>query len=251
MYIEIVLKTMVIIMSVYKINIIQGDTKLERSDINITIDVIRAFTVSHYAFLNNIETIILTNEESIALSIKNKNKNVLLAGEVNGIKIDSFDFGNSPYDISHANLDKKTLVQKTTNGVKVTLNSLDTDNLFVTGYSNAYTTAIYVKNIIKNIKKDIVVVNIIASHPCGDDDLACALYIKEVILNNLNSYKHIEEKTVNRIIRSAAAKKFYDMKNKEFSILDISLCCVKVNSNFVMKIKEANETIFIDKIMVN
>ena len=236
----------------YKINIIQGnDNILPPSHINIVIDVIRAFSVSHQAFINGIEKIILTNSEQIALSLKNSNSNIILSGEVNAIKINSFDFGNSPYDIAHANLSDKTLVQKTTNGVKATLNALKTNQLFVTGYSNAYTTAMYIKKLLSKSNNKIKQINIIASHPSGDDDLACAQYIKTIIENKITSLKDIEENTVSRIIHSDAAYKFYDQNNPSFSVLDLSLCLIKTNCDFVMKVEECDQEIFIRKLSIN
>jgi len=236
----------------YKIDIIQGNNKkIESSDINIVIDVIRAFSVSHQAFINGIEKIILTNSEQIALSLKNSKSNIILSGEVNAIKIDSFDFGNSPYEISHADLCNKILVQKTTNGVKATLNALNTKQLFVTGYSNAYTTAQHVQKLLRESKKENTQINIIASHPSGDDDLACAQYIKSIIENKILSLKDLEENTVSRIIHSDAAYKFYEKTNSSFSILDLSLCMIKINSNFVMKVEEFNQEIFIRKLSID
>ncbi len=229
------------------VNIYQGNNSLEYSDINVVIDVIRAFTVSHHAFLNKAKEIILTNSEEEALFLKKNNELVILAGEVKGFKIDSFDFGNSPYDMTINDIKEKILVQKTTNGVKVALNSLDTDNLFVTGYSNAFTTSKHILKLIQQIEKQNIKINIIASHPSGDDDLACALYMKKLILNDFKSLKSLEEETVYRIVNSEAAHKFYDIGNEDFSILDISLCCVKKHSDFVMKATKENNQIKVKK----
>jgi len=226
------------------INIYQGKHDLPyNSNVNIIIDVIRAFTVSHYAFMKNLKEILLTNNEKEALYLKKQNKNFILAGEVDGYKIKTFDFGNSPYDLSVASLKNKTLVQKTTNGVSVTLNSLNSDDVIVTGYSNSKVTALFVKNLIKKSKGSEFSINIIASHPSGDDDLACAEFIKELILNNVPDTKKLEEICVHRIVSSEAAQKFYDFKNKDFSILDMSLCTTLQNSDFVIKAEEKNNIV--------
>lgn len=230
------------------IQIFQGSNILKHSDINVVIDVIRAFSVSHYAFINGIKEIILTNNEDEALNLKSTNKEFLLSGEVNGYKIESFDFGNSPYEMESNNILGKTLVQKTTNGVKVTLESLDADYLFITGYSNAFTLSQHIVKLIKNIKKDTISINIIASHPTGDEDLACALYMKNLILDDFVSLKQIEEESVKRIVNSKAAYKFYDTQNKDFSILDITLCCIKRTSDFVMQVAQSNNQIKIKKV---
>lgn len=229
------------------VSIYQGKQNLKHSDVNIIIDVIRAFTVSHYAFIHGVEDIFLTNYENEALELKNKNKNIILAGEIEGYKIKSFDFGNSPYDLSITNLKNKTLVQKTTNGVKAALNSLDSNDIFITGYSNAKITALYVKSLIQKSKKSEFSINIIASHPSGDDDLACAEFIRKLILEEIHDTKKLEEQCVNRIVHSDAAKKFYSPNNKDFSILDISLCTILQNYNFVMKVKKDNNLVKIYK----
>jgi 2-phosphosulfolactate phosphatase len=233
------------------INIVQGNNKkLAYSDINIVIDVIRAFSVSHYAFLNGIKYIILTNSIQKALEIKFDRENVILSGEVKGIKIKEFDFGNSPYELYTHNIKNKILVQKTTNGVKATLNSLNTDNCFVTGYSNAYNVAIYIKKFIKNLNKENIKINIVASHPTGLEDLECAKYIEEIILNRDYNKRELDEKMVDIIINSEASKKFFDVKEKEFSKLDIIFSSMLIQSNFIMKINQKNDMIFIEKLNI-
>ena len=54
------------------INIYQGKTNLEHSDVNIIIDVIRAFSVSFFAFKRHVDKIKLVNLEEEALLAKKK-----------------------------------------------------------------------------------------------------------------------------------------------------------------------------------
>ncbi|GAE36936.1 2-phosphosulfolactate phosphatase [Halalkalibacter akibai] len=218
------------------IKIHQGNSlKLEPSDCNIVIDVIRAFTVAHYAFLNGAKRILLVPTTDEAFSLKRKHPNFVLAGEEHGIGIQGFDFDNSPKRISKERLDNLTIVQKTTNGVQATLNSLNTKHLLVTGYSNAKSTASFVKKVIKGRSSTI---NIIASHPTGDDDLACAEYIKALILEqNIPANIEIEK----RIKQSHVCEKFYDPTNLLFNKADIALCSREHPSNFVMKLVQDSE----------
>lgn len=230
------------------IQIIRGNDKvLAYADINIIIDVIRAFTVSHFAFLSGAKRIYLTNSETKALAYKKALPNVLLSGEVKGFKIESFDFGNSPYDMKNIDLNDKTLVQKTTNGVKATLNSLNSDAVFVTGFSNAKSTARYIRERMKDIKKDTISINIIASNESGEDDLACAKYMKSWILSEQNIS---EEHIAYSIMASHSAQKFLDKKDSEFSILDLLLCSIPHNSDFVMQVKKDKEDIVIEKLSI-
>ncbi|WP_078553978.1 2-phosphosulfolactate phosphatase [Bacillus alkalicellulosilyticus] len=203
---------------------------LEKSDVNIIIDVIRAFTVAHYAFIYGAKDILLVGTVEEAFQLRNEHPKFLLAGEVNGIAIEGFDLENSPYLLTNHNLQNKTLIQKTTNGVEATLHALDANHVFVTGFSNAKTTATYIRQ--HQLGQHI---NIIASHPTGDDDLACAQYMKSII----EGHESIDSEDVKaRIQSSIVAAKFFDKTKPEFNENDISYCIKEPPSEFVMKVNQ-------------
>jgi len=109
-----------------EIRILQGtDRRYPDADINIVIDVIRAFTVAHVAFLRGVREILLVNTVEEAMALKASDPALLLAGEIKGLGIPGFDLDNSPYRVAQAKLEGRRLVQKTTNGVKATLAALD------------------------------------------------------------------------------------------------------------------------------
>jgi len=221
-----------------KINIYQGiQSELDYANVNIIIDVIRAFTVSYYAFVSNVKEIQLVDTIENALAFKEKSKEYILSGEVLGYKIKEFDYGNSPYDISNINLNNKKLVQKTTNGVTATLNALNAKNIFVTGFVNYMAVVKKVKILENQFEGNEFIVNIIASHPTGDEDLACAELIEDVLFNNAN-IRSLEEKTISRILKSDASYKFIDDSNQEFSVLDLLLCVKLIEDDFVMSLSE-------------
>lgn len=216
-----------------KVNIIQGNEHtLHPSDINIVIDVIRAFTVAHIAFINGVKEIKLVRTVEEALRLKQENERYLLAGEVDGLPIKHFDLDNSPYRINKLNLKDRIMVQKTTNGVKATLNALNANQVFVTGFSNARTTANYVKKIASH---QDTVINVIASHPTGDDDLACAEYMKGII--EAKEFMKLDE-VKRRITESHVTEKFFDSTKPEFNKKDIDFCLQERNTPFVMKLNQ-------------
>ncbi|MGG4094504.1 2-phosphosulfolactate phosphatase [Paenibacillus lautus] len=229
------------------IQIIQGHHHtLEASHINVVIDVIRAFTVAHYAFINGVQGIILAGTLDDALRLKKIDPDFLLAGEIQGLPIPGFELDNSPVRLHNLDLRKKFLIQKTTNGVTATLNALSTEHLFVTGFTNAKTTAEFIKrNLLK--KDDDMIINLIASHPSGDDDLACAQYISE-ILQDTNRIS--AEETIERIRKSKAAEKFYDNEKPEFLQEDISFCIQELPSDFVMKVNLNKSNPLIERFQV-
>ncbi|WP_339291527.1 2-phosphosulfolactate phosphatase [Paenibacillus sp. FSL W8-0187] len=229
------------------IRIIQGHHHtLEASHINVVIDVIRAFTVAHYAFINGVQGIILAGTLDDALRLKKIDPDFLLAGEIQGLPIPGFELDNSPVRLHNLDLREKFLIQKTTNGVTATLNALSTEHLFVTGFTNARTTAEFIKrNLLK--KDDDMIINLIASHPSGDDDLACAQYISE-ILQDTNRIS--AEETIERIRKSEAAEKFYDNEKPEFLQEDISFCIQELPSDFVMKVNLNKSNPLIERFQV-
>jgi len=206
---------------------------LPHAEVNVVIDVIRAFTFAHYAFLQGVKEIVLAGTTDSAFQMKEEYPEYMLAGETNGLHIDGFDLDNSPVSLLRADLKGKTLVQKTTNGVKATLNALNARHVFVTGFTNARITA---EHILKTYGSDQSI-QIIASHPTGDEDLACAEYMKDILEHGDSP---LAPQIMCRIKASEAAHKFYDVNRPEFRSGDIELCLEPLNTNFVMKVIQTN-----------
>lgn len=216
------------------VKLYQGHSpRLIRAEVNIVIDVIRAFTFAHYAFIQGVKEILLADTIHSAFQVKAKYPEYMLAGEKNGLYIAGFDFDNSPASLLEADLNGKTLVQQTTNGVKAALHALDARHVFVTGFSNARTTA---EHILQTYGPDSTI-QIIASHPSGDDDLACAEYIKDIIENGSI---RLAAPTAARIKNSEAAHKFYDDNRPEFRSKDIEICLEERRMGFVMSVIQNN-----------
>jgi 2-phosphosulfolactate phosphatase len=219
-----------------KIRILQGtDQTYPAADINVVIDVIRAFTVAHVAFARGVREILLVNTVEEALALKRQRPDYLLAGEIKGLGIPGFDLDNSPHRVAQAELAGRTLVQKTTNGVKATLAALAARHVFVTGYSNAANTARHVRQLLT--VAGLQTVNVIASHGQDDDDLACAEYIRDQILD-LQQLR--PQEVVERIRHSRPAAKFLVQPPGEFEPRDLDYCIQARPCGFVMEVDRAS-----------
>jgi 2-phosphosulfolactate phosphatase len=217
------------------LTIIQGSaSEYPAADINIVIDVIRAFTVSHIAFLRGAREIFLVNTVEEAFALRDQHCGYLLAGEVAGLPIPGFDLDNSPHTFSEAQLDNKSLVQKTSNGVRATLLALNANTILVTGLSNAKKTALHARKIASGMPH--CKVNIIASHAGDDDDLACAEYVRNFMLG-LDTIRL--EDVQNRIRMSRPAEKFFDPAQPEFNEKDLAFCTREVACDFVMQVDKS------------
>jgi|TARA_R110002073_G_scaffold11861_1_gene53294 2-phosphosulfolactate phosphatase len=182
------------------------------SGITVVIDVIRAFTTAHYAFDGGVSRIHLVATAPEALKLKSAQPDLLLSGEIDALPIAGFDFGNSPWEIEQASLAGRELVQRTTNGVAATLRARDSAEVLVAGLINAEATARYILNQC-SLKQHPQKVSLIASHPTGDEDVACAQYIRTLLLDSSNDGTDNAvtlEQASARTLNAYAAGKFFD-----------------------------------------
>lgn len=203
--------------------------------VTVIIDVIRAFTTSYHAFKNGISRIWPVATAAEAFALKEQIPNAVLAGEVNALPIAGFDFGNSPWELSHAEVTGKPLIMRTTNGVIATLNAQPCEHLFVTGLVSANATA---QAILALAPKQVVLV---ASHPSGDEDIACAQYIKGLLGGEGISATEAQTRTLN----AKAAAKFYNGSNPRLRPEDIEMAAQYDIADFAMRVHSVNKQIYI------
>lgn len=196
----------------------------------VIIDVIRAFTTAYHAFSNGVTRIWPVPTTAEAFALKAQHSEALLAGEIQALPIEGFDFGNSPWELSQAtNVQGKPLIMRTTNGVIATLNAQPCKHLFVTGLPTAAATASAIKAL------GIEQVVLVASHPTGDEDVACAEYMRGLLGGEGISAAQASERTLN----ARAAQKFYDGSNPRLRAEDIKLAAQCDVGNFVMPVKQS------------
>ncbi len=88
-----------------EIRIAQGHApELLDDALTIAIDVIRAFTMTHYAFLSGATKIQLYRTVEEAWDVKRRNEDFVLAGERKSKKIEGFDMQNSPAEVAGMDL---------------------------------------------------------------------------------------------------------------------------------------------------
>jgi 2-phosphosulfolactate phosphatase len=83
----------------------------------VIVDLLRATTVISTAFECGIEAIIPVKSIDEALAYKNI-ANHIIAAERNTLRVEGFEFGNSPYHYLESNVNGKILALTTTNGTK-------------------------------------------------------------------------------------------------------------------------------------
>jgi 2-phosphosulfolactate phosphatase len=82
------------------------------------IDVFRAFTSAAVALANGASRIVMVRTVEEALALREAGIGHICLGEVRGRAPDSFDFGNSPFEISTIDFRDKTIIQRTSAGTQ-------------------------------------------------------------------------------------------------------------------------------------
>lgn len=96
--------------------IVGMDAEIPAGRIVVVIDVIRAFTTAAVAFERGVTEIACAPSAEAGRRLRRLHPDRLLAGETNGLKPADFDLGNSPLEMSTAQLDGRRLIQATSNG---------------------------------------------------------------------------------------------------------------------------------------
>ena len=205
--------------------------------VHVIIDVLRAFTVAHFAFMRGVSRIYLVTTIQEAFALKSLYPEYLLAGEKDGLPIEGFDLDNSPAALLTHHLDGKTLIQKTSNGTKATLENLDAQRVFVTGLSNSFDLVAYLQTLC------IETLHIIPSR-LKDDDFA----VKDYMLALYNNQKVSQLEIIERIINSDVASKFFT--DDRFNPKDVVLATTEIKCEFVMEVKSDESGVFIEKCIV-
>lgn len=104
----------------------------------VIIDILRASSTMITALQNGAKRVIPcgTTEEAFRLREQSPNESIILGGERGGVKIQGFDYGNSPAEYSTAAVAGRTVVFTTTNGTKAILKASPAATILIGAFLN-------------------------------------------------------------------------------------------------------------------
>lgn len=117
----------------------------EATGLAIIIDVFKAFTVEPYIINNGAQKLIPVGDMQIAYDYKKKDKNCILIGERNGIKLPDFDYGNSPSQIENVDFTGKTVIHTTSCGTQGIVRAVNAKEIVTGSLVNAKAIVQYIK----------------------------------------------------------------------------------------------------------
>lgn len=145
----------------------------------VIIDVYRAFTTAAVAFLRGADRIVLVRDPSEALDMRERGIGDICVGEVDGRKAEGFEFGNSPFEMTRADLAGKTLIQCTGAGTAGVVAAARAEALFGASLLTASATAAAIRELAPPL------VTLVAMGWKGerqtDEDEFCAVHLRRLL----------------------------------------------------------------------
>ncbi len=190
----------------------------EAREIAVIIDVFRAFTVAAIALANGAKQIIMVDDLTKAIELRNQNRGQYCIGERRGIKPKEFNFGNSPAELGNVQFKGETLIQTTSNGTRGILAASNAQVIYAASLVTAEAT---VKAIENSPCQSVTLV------PMGDKDFIqtdedeiCALYMRSRLQG-----RHPDIGAIRQVIETMSSR----MDSQTLSADDVD-CCLQVNS---------------------
>jgi 2-phosphosulfolactate phosphatase len=107
----------------------------------VIIDVFRAFTTAAVVLARGAAKIVMVSGVEEALALRSAGVGQLCMGEVRGRAPSDFDLGNSPFEASQANVEGKTLIQRTSAGTQGIVSATHAIQLYAGSLVTAKATA--------------------------------------------------------------------------------------------------------------
>lgn len=216
----------------------------------VVIDVLRATSVMVTALNNGCDKIIPVKEIEEAIDIASKDRNrYLLGGERGGLKIDKFDFSNSPLDYIEDIVKGKSLIMTTTNGTRAIKNSEEAEKIFIGALINGRVVA----EKLAKLNKDVTFVNAGTDGEFSMDDFITSGYIinclRDIMKNHCtltdiaktSEYVYINNPSIISFVKDALHyKRMKDLRYNE----DLRYCLSKDLINIVPEYKDGEIKVY-------
>jgi 2-phosphosulfolactate phosphatase len=160
------------------------------------IDVLRAFTTAAVALANGANRIIMVADVDEALCLRAAGVGQICMGEVKGHAPDAFDFGNSPFELSSADLRGKTIIQRTSAGTQGIVGTIAAECRYAAALVTARATA-RAMLATRHSRITLVAMGLDGGSRTDEDEL-CALHLRNLLQGRLG-----DAEAVRRLIRAS------------------------------------------------
>lgn len=231
----------------------------EARGLTVIIDVFRAFSLECYLYDLGAALVRPVGSIEEARALHEKIPGSLLIGERQGIKVEGFDFGNSPSQVE-AEKEKifgKVIIHTTSAGTQGIVNASGATEILTGSLVNAKAVAEYIRTrssdfqtentSVKELEVSLVAMGLSAKREAAEDEL-CAEYIKSLVEEN-KILPAFEERRQD--LKNHDGKRFFDPSLQEhFPKKDYYMCIKQDLFPFVLRIGKDDLGFFSEKINI-
>jgi 2-phosphosulfolactate phosphatase len=215
-------------MEIRRLSTVSGARKAR--GLAVIIDVFRAFTTAAHVMANGAERIVpvLTVEESFEL--KKRHPDWVQIGERGGVRVEGFDYGNSPYEASLADFTGRTVIQTTGAGTQGVVSASGADEIVLGSFVMAGAIARYIRMVEPEVVSLVAMGNV-GVEP-NEEDESCAEYLEWSLEGGRPDFEALRE----RIRVSPSGAKFFDPSRPQFREEDFRLALELDRFDFVLRV---------------
>jgi len=197
--------------TIMNIRLLQGIKGAQQArGATVIIDVFRAFTTTAYASNNGAESIFPVETIGQAFGLKRHHPDWILMGERGGIKIDGFDWGNSPYHIRNEDFTGKNIILTTSAGTQGIVNAKSSTHILLGSFVTAGALVQHLRN------QGATEISLVAMGEAGIspavEDTLLAEYLKSSLKGDRPDFAAMEK----QIRLAPSAQKFLSPEKPEF-----------------------------------
>ncbi len=217
----------------------------EAEGVVIVIDVFRAFTVASLAVKRGASAIYPVAEIEDAIKLSKEISDSVLIGERHGKKLEGFDFGNSPTEISTADISGKPIVHTTHAGTRglwaVAENTRHVTHIFAASFANASATisAVLATN---PSTVSIVPLGWAGEKPTMEDSL-CAQYLAAHLTVPDEAPTWTQDDLERRLKNATSSSRFFDPDQPWAPESDFHHCCEIDRASHALLTEQLNNSL--------
>ncbi len=215
----------------------------EAAGVAVVIDVFRAFSCAPLFFHYGARRVILEPDPAKAIAMKDRDPEIILAGEVDEVPIAGGDLGNSPSEIisrGNAFFKDRVVVHRTTAGVTGTAAAIEkADEVFLGSFVMAGAIARYIVSVRPN-RVTLISMGSRAKEKAPEDE-TCADYIEALLTGK--PYDPVA--ALKAVLFQPTAQKFLLGTKPYLPREDPVFCLQRDLFNFVLMAKRAKDGIVV------
>lgn len=203
----------------------------------VIVDVFRAFTTAAVAFAGGASRIVIVPDPAEALRLRDRGDGDLCVGEVNGIRPEGFDFGNSPYELTQADLRDKVVILSTRAGTVGVAAAAGADEVYAGSFVVANATA---NAILQTQPAEVTLVAMGWNATVRtDEDEQCVLYLR----NLLQGRRPDREAVRKLVLAGGEIAKFHDPSQPHFHPQDAQIALEIDKYDFAIRIFKEGDSL--------